>query len=167
MTKAGLVKLCPQKVDTTVNACTFCVDGHRCAVRPSPLHRAGEMTMRRFLLVVGMLAGLNGCTTHLALRKDTVQTTDTLMDLQYQQVLDNVARFHANPDTTPSFAVASAGTVSVADTAGAGVSPTYSPTLTFSQQGGGALPILSLLFPLTASRAVTENWSLTPITDAG
>jgi hypothetical protein len=27
------------------------------------------------------------------------------------------------------------------------------------------LPILSLLFPFTASRAVTENWSLTPITD--
>ena len=34
------------------------------------------------------------------------------------------------------------------------------------QQGGGALPILSLLFPLSAQRAVTENWSLTPITDA-
>src|SRR5438105_8030175 len=122
--------------------------------------------MRRSLLAIGLLSTLNGCATHLALRNDTVQTTDTLMDLQYQQVLDNVARFHADPDTLPSFAVASAGTVSVLDTAGAGVSPTYSPTLTSAQQGGGALPILSLLFPLTASRAVTENWSLTPVTDA-
>ena len=122
--------------------------------------------MCRGVLVIGLLTGLNGCATHLALRKDTARTADTLMDLQYQQVLDNVARFHANPDTAPSFAVASAGTVSIADTAGAGVSPTYSPTLTNAQQGGGALPILSLLFPLTASRAVTENWSLTPITDA-
>jgi hypothetical protein len=52
------------------------------------------------------------------------------------------------------------------DTMGAGISPTYSPTLTFAQQGGGALPILSLLFPLMASRAVTENWSLLPVTDA-
>jgi hypothetical protein len=60
-----------------------------------------------------------------------------------------VARFHCSPDTVPSFAVATAGTVSVLHTAGAGVSPTYSPTLTFAQQGGGALPILSLLFPLT------------------
>ena len=95
-----------------------------------------------------------------------MRTTSTLADLQFQQVLDNVARFHDNPDTVPSFAVATAGTVSLLDTAGAGVSPTYSPTLTTAQQGGGALPILSLLFPLTASRAVTENWSLTPITDA-
>src|SRR5436305_13113188 len=124
------------------------------------------MMIRRGILVIGLLASLNGCATHLALRDDTVRTTDTLMDLQYQQVLDNVARFHADPDTLPSFAVASAGTVSVADTAGASVSPTYSPTLTTAQQGGGALPILSLLFPFTAQRALTENWSLTPITDA-
>jgi hypothetical protein len=122
--------------------------------------------MRCAALIFGLLSTLSGCATHCALRNNTVSTTNTLADLQYQQVLDNVARFHANPDTTPSFAVASAGTVSIADTAGAGVSPTYSPTLTNALQGGGALPILSLLFPLTASRAVTENWSLTPITDA-
>lgn len=122
--------------------------------------------MSRDVLFIGLLSTLSGCATHRALRDDTVNTTNTLTDLQYQQVLDNVARFHANPDTVPSFAVASAGTVSIADTAGAGVSPTYSPTLTSALQGGGALPILSLLFPLTTSRAVTENWSLTPITDA-
>jgi hypothetical protein len=89
-----------------------------------------------------------------------------LTELEYQQVLDNVARFHCNPDTIPSFAVPSAGTVSVLDTSGAGVSPTYSPTLTFLQQGGGALPILSLLFPFSVSRGLTDNWSLTPVTDA-
>jgi hypothetical protein len=122
--------------------------------------------MRRVLLVVGLLPALGGCATQCALRSDTVRTTNTLTELQFQQVLDNVARFQADPDTVPSFAVASAGTVSVTDTAGAGVSPTYSPTLTFAQQGGGALPILSLLLPFTASRGVTENWSLTPITDA-
>jgi hypothetical protein len=121
--------------------------------------------MRRALLLLGLLWTPSGC-THIALQKDTVRTTNTLADLQFQQVLDNVARFQCNPDTVPSFAVATAGTVSVLDTSGAGVSPTYSPTLTFQQQGGGALPILSLLFPFTASRAVTENWSLTPITDA-
>src|SRR2546421_4315789 len=122
--------------------------------------------MCRAVLFAGVLFSLSGCATHLVLRNDTVRTTNTLTELQYQQVLDNVARFHANPDTVPSFAVANAGTVSIADTAGAGVSPTYSPTLTAAQQGGGALPIRSLLFPCTASRAVTENWSLTPITDA-
>jgi hypothetical protein len=62
--------------------------------------------------------------------------------------------------------VATAGTVSVNDQTSAGASPTYSPTVTFPQQIGSGLPILSLLFPVSAQRAVTENWSLTPITDA-
>src|SRR5207253_1853911 len=122
--------------------------------------------MRSAVLLTLLICSVSGCATHLALRNDTARTTNTLADLQYQQVLDNVARFHADPDTVPSFAIASAGTVSVNDQTGAGVSPTYSPTLTFANQGGGALPILSLLFPLSAQRTVTENWSLTPITDA-
>jgi len=121
--------------------------------------------MRRTVLLLGLFSTLSGC-THIALRNDTVRTTSTLTELQFQQVLNNVARFHDDPDTVPSFAVATAGTVSVNDQTSAGVSPTYSPTLTFAQQGGGALPILSLLFPLSAQRAVTENWSLTPIADA-
>jgi hypothetical protein len=121
--------------------------------------------MRPAVLLLGLLSTLGGC-THIALRKDTVRTTDTLTELQFQQVLDNVARFHCNPDTVPSFAVTTAGIVSVQDQKTAGVSPTWSPTLTFHQQGGGALPILSLLFPLSCQRTVAENWSLTPITDA-
>jgi hypothetical protein len=122
--------------------------------------------MRWAVLLSFLISTLSGCATEHALQRDTVRTTNTLADLQFQQVLDNVARFHCDPDTVPSFAVATAGTVSVNDQCGAGVSPTYSPTLTFQQQGGGALPILSLLFPLSTQRAVTENWSLIPITDA-
>ena len=121
--------------------------------------------MHRAVLFIGLLPSLGGC-THIALQNDTVKTASTLTDLQFQQILDNVARFHDSPDTLPSFAVASSGTVSILDTTGAGVSPNYAPTLTFAQQGGGALPILTLLFPFNAQRAVTENWSLTPITDA-
>jgi hypothetical protein len=119
----------------------------------------------RHLLIIGLLSMLSGC-THIALRNDTVRTTNTLTELEFQQVLDNVARFQSDPDTLPSFALATAGTVSVLDQCGAGISPTYSPSLTFAQQGGGALPILSLLFPFTSQRSVTENWSLTPVTDA-
>lgn len=115
--------------------------------------------------MIGILISLSGC-THLALRDDTVKTTNTLTELQFQQILDNVARFEHHHDTLPSFAVATSGTVSIADSAGGGISPTYSPTLTFQNQANGALPILSILFPFSAQRAVTENWSLTPITDA-
>jgi len=86
--------------------------------------------MRSAALLTVLICNVSGCATHMALQKDTVRTTNTLTDLQYQQVLDNVARFHDDPDTVPSFAVATAGTVSIADTLGAGVSPTYSPTLT-------------------------------------
>lgn len=122
--------------------------------------------MRRALLLIGVVSTLSGCATHLALRDDTVRTSNTLTDLLYQQVLDNVARFHDDADTVPSFAVTNAGTVAVNDQTGAGLSPTYSPTLPFRLQGGGALPILSLLFPFSAQRTAAENWSLTPVTDA-
>jgi hypothetical protein len=122
--------------------------------------------MRRAILLIGLLPTLSGCATHLALRDDTVRVSNTLTDLQYKQILDNVARFHDDPDTVPSFVVTSAGTVAVNDQTGAGVSPTYAPTLPFSLQGGGALPILTLLFPFSAQRTAAENWSLTPITDA-
>jgi hypothetical protein len=121
--------------------------------------------MRWGLLVFAVLPLLAGCRTHQALRDNTVRTTSTLADLNYQQVLDNVARFVANPSTMPYFAVVNAGTITVADTKSASGSATYNPTLTLSQQGGGALPVLSLLANPSASRSLTENWSVVPVTD--
>ena len=121
--------------------------------------------LRHLALMIGLTFGLGGC-TELALRKSTAQISSTLTDLQFQQVLDNLARFEDNPDTIPSFAVVTAGTVALNDQAGGGLSATYSPTLSSAQQGGGALPILSLLFPFSAQRGLAENWSLTPITDS-
>ena len=79
--------------------------------------------MRRAMLLIGLLPTLGGCATHLALRDDTVRTSNTLTDLQYKQVLDNVARFQDDPDTVPSFAVTTAGTVSLLDTDGRGRQP--------------------------------------------
>lgn len=121
--------------------------------------------MRAALLLLLTLPACAGCLTHQSLRKNTVSTTATLSDLYYQQILDNLARLSANPSTLPSFSVVNAGTVTVSDQRSVGVSPTYSPTLSVSQQGGGALPILSLLFNPSVSRSVSENWSLAPVTD--
>jgi hypothetical protein len=121
--------------------------------------------MRSTLLIFATAPFLSGCLTHHALRQNTVCTASTLTDLNYQQVLDNVARFVVNPSIMPYFAVVNAGTVTVLDQKSASASATYNPTLTFQQQGGGALPILSLLFNPSASRSVTENWSLAPVTD--
>jgi hypothetical protein len=106
-----------------------------------------------------------GCTTHLSLRNNTVRTTDTLTDLNYRQILDNLAMFSANAAAMPSIAVINAGTVTVADQKTVNVNATSAPTVTHAQQAGAGMPILSLLFNPSLSRTLTENWSLAPVTD--
>ncbi len=118
-----------------------------------------------WLWVILLVGSFAGCRTHLGLRDNTVRTTSTLADLNYQQVLDNLARFHDNPAAMPSVAVVNAGTVTVADQQAVNANATYAPTLTFGQQIGSGLPILSLLLNPSGSRNVTENWSLAPVTD--
>jgi hypothetical protein len=94
-----------------------------------------------------------------------VKTTGTLADLNYQQVLNNVAQFTANPATMPSLAVFNAGTVTVADQKTANVNATGAPTVNHAQQSGSGLPILSILLNPSVSRTLTENWSMAPVTD--
>src|SRR5262249_50084389 len=108
---------------------------------------------------------LGGCQSHFLLLDNSVKMTETLTDLNYQQVLNNVAMFVHNPSTLPSFAAITSGTANVADQKAYSGNANYAPTLLFSQQGGGALPILTLLFNPSLQRQVTENWSMVPITD--
>lgn len=122
------------------------------------------MRARLALLLIVTLAA-TGCRTHLSLRDNTLQTTATIADINFQQVLDNLARFESNPAAMPSIAIVNAGTVNVADQKGINGSATYGPTLEAVQQAGAGLPILSLLFGPSASRNLTENWSLAPVTD--
>jgi hypothetical protein len=121
--------------------------------------------MRAWTFVLALLPALGGCATHASLRDNTTRTTATLTDLNYQQVLNNVAMFVSNPSALPSVAVVNSGTVTVTDQKAYSTSATYSPTLPFSQQGGGALPILTLLFNPNVQRQLTENWTVTPVTD--
>ncbi len=120
--------------------------------------------MRAWTLMLAVLPVLGGCATHAYLRDNTTRTTATLTDLNYQQVLNNVAMFVANPAALPSVAVVTSGTVTVTDQKAYSSSATYSPTLPFSQQGGGALPILTLFFNPSVQRQLTENWTVTPVT---
>jgi hypothetical protein len=62
--------------------------------------------------------------------------------------------------------VVNAGTVTVADQKAATPEFNFAPTLTFRQQGGGALPILQLTGSATCQRTLSENWSMVPVTDA-
>ncbi len=120
--------------------------------------------MRLWLTLVLALPLFAGCQTHLVLRDDTACTSATLTDLNYQQVLNNVAMFVHQPSVMPSFAVVNSGTVTVADQKTLNGSAAYAPTLTFAQQNGGQ-PILNLIGNPSSQRNVTENWSLLPITD--
>ena len=130
--------------------------------------RWGTLAATRSFVALAMLLApwLSGCKTHRALRQHTVATNLTVTDIYYQQVLNNVACFASNPASMPSFSVVTAGTVNVQDQQGVSLNPTYSPTLSNLQQGGGALPILSLFFGVSVTRAVTENWSTAPVTDS-
>jgi hypothetical protein len=121
--------------------------------------------MRGLLCLLAALPIVGGCQTHLSLRDNTLRTSATLTDLNYQQVLNNVAMFVANPSAMPSVAVINAGTVTVADMKSLNANATYAPTVTFEQQSGSGLPILSLLLNPSGSRSLTENWSLAPVTD--
>jgi hypothetical protein len=119
----------------------------------------------KFLSLLVVLPLLAGCQTHVNLRNNSVKATGTLADLNYQQVLNNVAQFTANPSAMPSFAVFNAGTVTVTDQKTANVNATGAPTLGNAQQAGSGLPILSILLNPSASRTLTENWSMAPVTD--
>jgi hypothetical protein len=121
--------------------------------------------MRAGTMLLALLPVLGGCAAHASLRDNTARTAATLTDLNYQQVLDNVALFVANPSAMPSVAVINSGTVTVTDQKAYNTSATYSPTLPFRQQGGGALPILTLLFNPSVQRMLTENWTVAPVTD--
>jgi hypothetical protein len=124
-----------------------------------------KVPMRALKPLLAACLVVTGCQTHLLLRDDTVKMATTVTDFQYQQVLNNVAMFVHNPSTIPSLVAVTAGTASVQDQKGYSGNATYAPTLPFSLQGGGALPILTLLFNPSVQRQVTENWSLVPISD--
>jgi hypothetical protein len=121
--------------------------------------------MRGWLVFLLATPAMAGCQTHLALRDDAVNMSTTLTDLNYQQTLNNVALFVHNPAALPSVVAFTTGTASVGDQKGYNGNANYAPTLTFNQQGGGALPILTLLFNPSVQRQVTENWTMVPITD--
>jgi hypothetical protein len=119
----------------------------------------------RTVFFLASLFTLTGCQTHLSLRDNTVLTNGTLSDLNYRQVLDNIALFTVNESSMPWLGVINAGTVTVADQKSVGLNSTYAPTVVFAQQSGAGVPIFNMLFNPNASRTVTENWSMQPVTD--
>ncbi len=65
-----------------------------------------------------------GC-EHLQLEHHTLQQAKTLTDLQYRQVLDNLAMFHANPSALPFYSLAGTGQTNINLQASANVVPNW------------------------------------------
>jgi hypothetical protein len=105
------------------------------------------------ILVAGFLS--TGC-THLSLENNTVKQSATWTDVQYQQILNNLAMFCKNPSALPYFSVAGSGVTQVSDQANANGGFLFHPFLGGDLQGslGG-----------TAGRQISEQWSLATTTD--
>lgn len=108
--------------------------------------------MRRVTLALACVI-LSGC-THIALRNHTLQQSRTVTDLQYQQVLDNLAMFSVNPDAMPFFSIPSNGATAVDTTADVTNTTAWGP-LGFLQNG----------LSFKATRKNGGSWTLAPIND--
>ena len=93
-----------------------------------------------------------GCTT-VPLRKNSVAEARAVCDMETQEVLDNLAKFVCDPNSMPYFSYPNQNSASVADT-GTGQNTTI---LSF--------PAVTSAFQISASRQVTDGFTITPIND--
>ena len=109
--------------------------------------------MRLALLLIGGLVCLtSGCTSG-RLRQRTINQARTLSGLQYEQVLDNLAQFAANPGALPWHVNLREGTSQVTDSLSGGALVDLSPPASTEPQ-------------LFGSRTVVAQWGMAPVIDA-
>ena len=104
-----------------------------------------------FFFIVG-LACVTGCTTG-RLRQRTINQGGTLPELQYQQVLDNLAQFAAQPASLPWHVNLREGTSQVTDSLSGGAAVDLGPPVTWFPQ-------------LFGSRTAVAQWGMSPVIDA-
>src|SRR4051812_16797574 len=100
---------------------------------------------------LAILALLSGC-THLQLSRSTLRQAGTITDLEYKQVISNLAAYHCNPDVLPHFAVVGTGGTSITDQGGLNVELEWD-----------ASKLVRKLLGLQATREVEEQWTLAPV----
>ncbi|MHC5541052.1 hypothetical protein ACYOEI_22755, partial [Singulisphaera rosea] len=87
------------------------------------------------------------------LRQRTINQASTLPDLQYQQVLDNLAQFTVNPATLPWHVNLKEGTSQITDSLSGGALVDLGPPVSTQPQ-------------LFGSRTVVAQWGMEPVIDA-
>lgn len=117
-----------------------------------------KVKMRPWMILVAVSVFCAGC-THVALERRTVKQASTLTDLQYKQVLDNLAMFACNPDALPWHVKLKGGTVQIADQGSGGF---------IADIAGAAGGEVTRLIPSAgASRGVLNQWDVAPTVEAG
>ena len=110
--------------------------------------------MRAPIALFAVLVLSSGC-THTALERRTVNQASTMADLQFHQVLDNLAMFACNPDALAWHLKLAGGTIQVTDQG------TGSLLQTFTRDKPAVFtPTFS------AQRGVVNQWSGVPTIDA-
>ena len=109
------------------------------------------MRLARFIFIVG-LACVTGCTTG-RLRQRTINQGSTLPELQYQQVLDNLAQFATNPSALPWHVNLREGTTQITDSISGGAALDIGPPVTWFPQ-------------LLGSRTAVAQWGMSPVIDS-
>jgi hypothetical protein len=104
-------------------------------------------------VLLSLIPSASGCVSQ-PLRLATRRNANTLPDLQYQQVIDNLAAIASNPSYLPYLAVAGAGTVQVTENRNSSLGLTFTPKHYSTE-----------ILNLGASQAVTGTWSLGTITN--
>ena len=104
-------------------------------------------------LIVLLALALSGC-ANVQLKKSTIRSASTLTDLQYKQVLDNLAMYCKDPTALPWHVNLQNGAVQVADagTLGALAQNDFVNAFTWS-------PFFS------GTRSIVTQWSTIPVTD--
>lgn len=108
------------------------------------------ISVRCVALALGL--AMLGC-TDAQLRRSTVRQASTLTELQYQQVLDNLATLCFDPNVLPWHVALTTGSAQVTDSGTAGIS---------FDLGGGVTTTHPSFF---GSRSVVEQWGTVPVTD--
>lgn len=108
--------------------------------------------MWRVALILSVVACQTGCTAQ-SLRRRTTAQTETWIDIQYRQVMENLAMVANNPDVLPCFSTLDFGTSDVSDTLGVS-GANFIPPLATAATG---------FIDPNLKRTVKQNWTLTQV----
>jgi hypothetical protein len=116
--------------------------------------RTQHARIRTGCLASVVVLALSGCNAQ-QLRFTTMRLSETIPDLQERQVIENLARIAANPGALPYYSVISNGTANINDNASGGLFSLFLQHRVYP----------SATLDATASRSVTGNWTLNPMTN--